>query len=105
MECHSILNSLTQRGFKIIPPKELPEDQIVIHFLEGLQESGVIARNIIRDIKIRRIYKRLRGSGKSSPDAIFEIEQTKFTDERGESFYLGEDTIKNILFSKKRRYE
>lgn len=104
MECQGVLTSLEQKGFKIIPPDNLTPDEITIKFLEAVQEGGIIGRNILRDILIRKQYFELKQQGKSSYEAREIICASEHTDNRGNKYYIGEDTVKNILYNSKKRH-
>lgn len=104
MECEGLLINLKQKGFQINPPKTLPKDQIIIKILEALSEERIIARNVLRDITIRNDYVKLKEQGVSSSEARQLLIDKKYTDLNGNDYFLSEDTLRNILYSKKRKY-
>jgi hypothetical protein len=103
MECENIIEILQSKGIKLIPPKDLPKDELIYSLLDTLTEVNIIGRNVLRDIKIRAQYTMLKESGKSSPEARQIIIDQSFTDQNGNKYYISEDTVRNILYSKKRR--
>ena len=104
MECEGLLINLASKGFQIHPPKDLPKEKIIIKILEALSEERIIARNVLRDIIIRSDYTKLREQGKSSSEARQHLIDKKYTDLNGNNYYLSEDTLRNILYSKKRKH-
>ena len=105
MECENIIESLQQKGVKIIPPKDLSKNQLIYLLLEVLTEERIIARNILRDIKIRAKYVELKEQGKTSSEAREILINEELTDKDGNKYYLSEDTVRNILYSKKRKHK
>ena len=103
MECENIIESLKQKGIKLTPPKDLPKDELIYALLDTLTEVKIIGRNVLRDIKIRSQYAKLKESGKSSPEARQIIIDQPIIDKDGNKYYISEDTVRNILYSKKRR--
>lgn len=103
MECENIIEILQSKGIKLIPPKDLPKDELIYSLLDTLTEANIIGRNVLRDIKIRAQYARLKENGKSSPDARQIIIDQPLTDQNGNKYILSEDTIRNILYNKKKR--
>lgn len=104
MECEGIITNLQQKGFKIIPPKDLTKEEIILEFLTVLTEENVIGRNILRDYKIRKKYVALKEAGKSSKEAREELTNEKYADKNGNVYMLSEDTIRSILYSEKKRH-
>lgn len=103
MECENIIASLKQKGVEIIPPKDISKNQLIYLLLEVLSDEKIIARNILRDIKIRAKYSELKAQGKTSSEARKILINEELTDREGNKYYLSEDTVRNILYSKKRR--
>jgi hypothetical protein len=104
MECEGLLINLKQKGFQIRPPKDLPKEKIIITILQALSEERIIARNVLRDIIIRSTYAKMKSEGKTGKEAIQVLIEERHTDLNGNDYYLGEDTLRNIIFNKKRKY-
>jgi len=104
MECENIIKNLNKKGIKLIPPKDLPKDDLIFLFLEVLTDEKIIGLNVLRDIKIRTLYGKLKQEGKTSNEARQIIIEQQHTDRNGNRYYLGEDTVRNILYAKNRRH-
>ena len=103
MECEGLLTNLKSKGFQIRPPKDLPKEKIIIRILEALSEERIIARNVLRNIQIRAKYVMLKEQGKTSKEARDILVDEKLTDQSGRSYYLSEDSLRNILYNKKKK--
>lgn len=104
MECQGFVTRLRLKGFKISPPRDLPKDQVIIEILKSLQEEKIIARNILRDILIRRQYIKLKENGATSQEARQTLADASYTDIDGNKYYLSIDTIHSILHNEKKRH-